>query len=202
MRRIILGLLASGWACTAWAQTQDEPKQSNVQEVTLADLEGMTVRTANSFTARYRNEKGEANGGFTLSGVYKIEPSGSLHVSLARESWWDTPNGRKTGQWQRSSNATLGVPQKDPDGGGDALYLFEDSTLKGLRALQVGGGTTTITFKKSATGLTCTTTLVMAREVGAGATVARSGSEGRRVQILNSKPTSSTCTVQAGAPGR
>ena len=205
MRSVTSGLLLMGLSCGALAQTQVDPpapKEPQANEVTLADLQGLTVRTSNTFAARFRSEKGEATGGFTLSGVYKIESSGSLQVSLARDAWWDTPNGRKTGQWQRTNNAAIGVPHKDADGGGDVLYLFEDSTLKALRAMEVGGGTMTITFKKSAAGLNCTAALVMAREIGAGATIARRGSEGGRRQILNAKPTSSTCKVQAAALSR
>jgi hypothetical protein len=66
---ILIGLQSIGLACGALAQGQVDPappKELPTKEVTLADLQGMTVHASSSFTARFGNEKGESPGGFTV----------------------------------------------------------------------------------------------------------------------------------------
>jgi hypothetical protein len=184
---------------TAIAQSQQDAaaqKEPAAEQVSLDDLAGKTVQVANSFAARFRNAKGEANGGFTLKGEYKFEPGGVVQTILMRDAWWDTPVGRKTGHWKRSEKATIGVPREEGNGGGTVLYLFENSTLTGRLVLEVGGGIVTTVFRKSPSGLACTTSARIMHEVGAGATVPRRGSEGGRSALVYSKPTMSSCKVQ------
>jgi hypothetical protein len=203
MRSAVCGFLLLSLSCAALAQSQLKAQvgaEPQSRAVTLDDLQGMTVLASQSYAARFRNARGEASGGFKQQWEFKIGPGTVLGVKFRRDAWWDTPNGRKTGHVKRSTTHTIGEPTQRPDGRGAGLYLFEDSTLKGLLVLETGGGILKVTFENSVSGLSCVTAAAMAQEVGGGPTKARRGTEvedGGQAVILSAKPTAATCKVQA-----
>ncbi len=200
MRPLLLLLLIAAISVAAPAQSQVEPQvrsEPQPREVTLADLEGHTIRSTNSFTARFRSARGEASGGFTMRREFKMLANAVVEAKGTRDAWWDTPGGRMTGRRQTAGTGTIGQPMERKDGSGTGIFVFEANTLTWLSVFETGGTTLKITFEKGDAGLMCSAVAAMAQEVGAGPTKAPPNVEGGgKVQVLSSRPTSSRCTVQ------
>jgi hypothetical protein len=194
---MLCGLLVLCAAYTASAQmapSASAPKEAESKDISLDDLQGKTIRATNGFTARFRNEKGEAQGGFTLRREIKIGPQEAVHVNFTRDTWWDTPNGRQTHRMTGSDKSAIGVPMQKS---GPRLFVLEGNTLTMLRVHEVGGHALKIHLQKSAAGLTCSAQSAMAREVGSG-TVSNTFNTSRgKVVISGTKPISSSCKVEA-----
>ena len=192
-----VAVLAIG--CTL-AQAQDVAEPSKTSpEVTLDDLQEMTIRATNNFTGRFSNKWGDAPGGFTVRSEIRIGPGTHLELKGARDAWWDSPAGRMTGHNKSSGAWGIGVPGQMKDGQ-QTLWLFETNTLTQLRVLEVGAVTLRIIFEKGAAGLGCSAVASIAQEVGAGPTTNKPLLQGGGlVQSLSATPTSSTCKVLATA---
>jgi hypothetical protein len=167
------------------------PKAS---DFTLADLQGLTIHTTNSFVGHIRNMKGEFPGGWTSRMEIKIGPNGEFQWNHTRLAWVDAPKGRKNAQMHRSGKGKMGSAFDVKDGSGQYLWLLEGDTLTSLRVFETGGMIRKIKFDKSAAGLKCTASATLAREVGAGPTKDRAA-VGGKVQVLNARPTSSSCRI-------
>ena len=196
MRSAVCGLLLFPISCAALAQS-DAPasKHTQVVDMTLADLEGMTIQTSHSFTARFRSPQGEAPGGWTARREIKIAANGAIELKNTRDSWVDTPAGRKTEQRKRSMKGTIGVPDQ-AKGDVARLFLLEGNTLVLFAVLETGGVTVKVTFDKRPSGWSCSAVQALAREIGAGPMRDKSDIGGGKVEVLKASPTSSSCKVQ------
>lgn len=199
MRSVICAVLLTALSIVTSAQSPN-PASGPRQEITLDDLQGMTIQGSQSFAGRVGNAQGEGAGGFTWRFELKIGPGAAMQHTHMRDDWVDTPRGRKTGRLKRSDTVVIGVPGAQKDNSGMALWLLEGSSLTWLRVLEVGGATLKIDFEKGASGLSCSVKGAMAREVGAGATTDKSSMvAGGKARIVSITPATSTCRVQATA---
>lgn len=173
--------------------TAPAAKGDVVKEIALDDLQGKTVRTTNSYTARFGSPKGEASGGFTLRREIKIGPEARVQVKFTRDLWWDTPNGRRTMRMAGSDGGGIGVPLK---GAGPRLFVLEGDSLTMLRVHDIGGHVLKVKFQKGASGLTCSAQSTMAKEVGAGTRNSFTLPDGAKGQVWNTRATSSDCKIQ------
>jgi hypothetical protein len=178
MRSVVSGLFLAVLSTAVLAQSQI---------VTLDDLQGVTIHTTNSFVGRFRNVKGEFNGGVTWKMEIKIGPGAAVKWVSTRDRWADGPRA-KTAQLVQSGAKTIGVAGAAKDGSSAGLWLLEGGTLTFLRVLETGAATWKITFKKRASGLTCFSVAAVAQEVGAGPAKHKA-----RMEILSLRPTSSSC---------
>ncbi len=197
MRAVACGLLLF-LPVAALAQAKVEPQTGKEMptnsEVTIDDLHGTTIHTSSTFTALLRSEKGEAPGGFTLRRELKITHQGDVQVKFARDIWWDSPSGRKTGRLAGTDAGKIGQPIQGSDG--PRLFTLQGNTLSMLRVHQVGGHVLKITLRKDATGLSCSSDSKMAREVGAG-DMKTTALGGGKAEVRNARQISSTCKVQS-----
>jgi len=165
------------------------------EDITIDDLQGVTIHTTNTYVGRFRNDLGEAPGGFTTHGAIKIGPGAAINTKITRNTWADTPRGRKTGSLTRTGKGEIGKP-RETSSPGSVLWMIEGDTLISLRVYEVGGSTMRIKFAKSGDGLTCTVDAPVMREVGAGATTDTSAmAGGGKVKVLSAKQTASNCRV-------
>jgi hypothetical protein len=196
MRPIVFGVLLV-LPAFASAQTQTDPaaaKEPAASIITLDDLQGVTITTTNSFTARFADNKGEAPGGYTLNREIRIGPKAAVQIKFSRDAWWDSPTGRRTGHLSGARSGTIGLPMEA--GGGASLFLLEGNTLTQLRVYEVGAQILKVTLEKSAAGLTCKASNSLAQERGAGTTrVPANEGGGSNIEVWNVKPTSSSCRV-------
>jgi hypothetical protein len=174
------------------------PKEAAISlktsDFSLPDLQGLTIHTTNSFVGHIRNMKGEFPGGWTSRMEIKIGSNGDFQWNHTRLAWVDAPKGRKNAQMHRSGRGKMGSAFDVKDGSGQYLWLLEGDTLTSLRVFETGGMIRKIKFDKSATGLKCTASATLAREVGAGPTKDRAA-VGGKVQVLSARPTSSSCRI-------
>lgn len=171
------------------------PESPRASEISMADLQGLTIHTSNNFVGRLRNMKGEFPGGWTSRMEIKIGPGGDFQWKHTRLAWVDTPRrGRREAQLHRSGRGKMGSAIEAKDGSGQLLWLLEGDTLTSLRVFETGGMIRKIKFEKSASGLTCTASATFAREVGAGPTKDRAA-VGGKVEILSARPTTSSCRI-------
>jgi hypothetical protein len=194
MRSAGYGLLLLSLSSIAWGQSA--PKEPDATVITLGDLEGMTIQTSHSFSARFRSPRGEAPGGWTARREIKIGPGDAIELRNTRDSWVDTPAGPKTGQNKRSMMGTIGVPDQAKNDTVARLFLLEGNTLTLVAVLETGATTVRITFQKGPSGLSCSAVQAMAQEVGAGPMKDKSDAGSGKVQILKATPTSSSCELQ------
>ena len=157
-----LGLLAVFWGPAV------------AEDITVDDLQGVTIHTSTSYVGRFRNDLGEAPGGFTTIAVIKIRQGTAIRTKFTRNTWADTPRGRKTGSFTRTGKGEIAKPWETKSSPGSALWLIEGDTLVAFRVYEVGGSTMRIKFEKTSDGLSCTVDAPVMREVGAGATTDKS----------------------------
>ena len=197
MRSIALGLLLLALPALVSAQSQTDPskrKGPSASDVTLDDLQGVTIYTTNSFTARFADNKGEAPGGFTRHTEIRIGPKAAVHIKASRDAWWDSPTGRRTGHLSGAQSGKIGLPMDAR--GGASLFLLQGNTLTQLRVFQVGAHILKISLEKSATGLTCKASYSLAQERRSGTTsVPANEGGGSNIEVWKVRPTSSSCKV-------
>jgi hypothetical protein len=74
------------------------------------------------------------------------------------------------------------------------LWILEGNTLVQMRTYESGGHMQRITLSRGGGGLTCTSNLAHVREVGGG-DIKGQGAIHRKVEILEIRPTGSSCQV-------
>ena len=168
---------------------------AGAQAISLDDLQGVTVHTTNNYVGRFRNAKGEAPGGFTTTFAIKIGPGAAISTKMTRNTFADTPRGRVTGSMTRTGKGEIGKP-REANSPGSVLWVLEDNTLVSLRVFEVGASIMRNKLEKSDSGLSCSVSAPIAREVGAGATTDTSAMKGGgKVEVLSAKQISSSCRV-------
>lgn len=167
----------------------------HAQEVTLADLQGVTIHASWTNATRFRIAQGEFTGGKTVRLQVALGPGGTIKGAQNETGWADTPGGRKTNEMTRSFEGSIGVPGKNKDRSASVLWLFEAGTLTRLGVVEVGGALLKIKFNKTGSGLICAASITLAREVGAGNRIDKSPAGGK-VEVLSARPMGSpTCRV-------
>ena len=166
------------------------------EDLSLDDLQGITIHTSVSYVGRFRNARGEAPGGFTTRGEIKIGPGAAIATKFVRDTYADTPRGRVTGSLTRSGTTEIGKSREMNDGSGAVVWLIEGQSLVALRVYEVGGVAIRIKFEKAGTDYVCSVDAPMAREVGAGPTKDKSAMQGGgKVEVISAKVTASSCRV-------
>jgi len=137
-------------------------------DITLAELQGITVNASNFYVGNFRRADREAPGRVELRSQIKVGPGPTITATASRYVAAETPKGVKNAQLHRSHNGEVGVPKKAADGSGDIVWLIQGNSLIRLRTFESGGNLFKIEFTKTPTGLTCSAEANFAREVGGG----------------------------------
>jgi hypothetical protein len=195
MRSVFGGLLLLALSGVAAAQSQVEPKGSAAKEITLDDLQGATLHVTASYATRFRNRYGEFTGGRTHRMEAKIGPGSAIRWVTRITGWADTSSGRNEKHMTRQGQGAIGVPTKNKDRSADALWLLEENRLTVLTVNETGGAVLKISLQKGPSGLSCSATSTLAREVGAGNSKQTSASGGM-VVTLSARPLGTpTCRI-------
>ena len=134
-------------------------------------------------------------GGKTVRLQATLGPGETIKATQNETGWADTPGGRKTHAMTRSFEGQVGVPGKNKDRSATVLWLLEAGTLTRLGVVEVGGALLKIKFNQTGSGLTCSASITLAREVGAGNRVDKSPAGGK-VEVLSAQLVGSpTCRV-------
>jgi hypothetical protein len=172
------------------------PTPALAQNITLDDLQGVTIHTVNSYEGTFKNDYGTAPGQFDAKGEIRIGPGSSIRTTSTRNVRVDAPKGTKNSQLSRENSGKIGTPLQASDKSGNILWVLDGNTLTRLRTFEVGGNLLKISFSKSASGLKCSVSAPFASEVGAGNTRDTSAMPGGgKVEILNVRQTRSSCRV-------
>lgn len=181
---------------SAFAQSVVSGPTAIAASVSLDALYGYKILATQTFVGQFRNDLGEAPGGFSVRFDIRLGPDQAMQWTVSHDRWVDTAKGRKNGHLQRSGKGILTKPGEARDGSGAGIWLFSGSTLTALRTFDVGGSKTDIQFKTSASGLTCEMQSPMMQQRGAGSTKDASAMPGGgKVEIIWSRMTTSTCRV-------
>lgn len=182
--RFLLALLPSALlAATAMAQG-----------VTVADLQGVTIQTTNTYAGTFKGEKGIAPGKATLRGDISIGANGAITYNFTRSVALETPVGTKTGSLVRRNSGTIGAPHKASDGTGDVIWIFENDSLVQMRTVRSGGHLHKIVLSRAGTDWKCASDRALMREVGAG-NIKDRGAVSPEMEILDVRHTGSSCRV-------
>lgn len=145
---------------------------------------------------RLRDRDGELPGGRKSDIRITIGPGKAIHAVTTISAWKDFPKGRKYANTRRENRGEIGIPTKELTGTMDVAWIFQDSTLTRLGAFATGGQILKITFKKDTSGLSCSTDIALAKEIGAGNLRDR-GAVGSMVQVLSHKLIGTpTCRIE------
>jgi hypothetical protein len=182
LRRVTWGLALVAGAAPAMA-------------ITLADLQGVTIYTTNTYTGQMANDLGSGRGDVTIRGEITIGPGDAIRHSFQRSVIAHGPKGTKQGSISRSNSGRLSVPMKSSNTpGGAGLWLLQGDTLIALKTVYVGGGSMRITLRKAGNSITCSVTASLMRELGKGATTLDAALAGAgKAKILQATPTGSSC---------
>ena len=194
MRPFACIVLLIAMSICASAQTERSAKRTG-QEITLERLQGATISGVVNYAGRFRTHLGESTSTIAWNYRLKIGPGSAVNMSATRNVHWQTKDGPKTASLSKSRTGTIGVPAQTQDGA--ALWLLEGNTLVLLKVFEVGGIAMRITLTETGSGLGCSVTAPMAREVGAGQTKTKAA-VGGKVEMLSMSQTSSSCRVSMG----
>lgn len=163
--------------------------------ITLADLQGVTIYTINTYTGQMAHDLGSGRGDVTIRGEITIGPGDAIRHSFQRSVIAHGPKGTKQGSISRSNSGRLNVPMKSTvHQGGAGLWLLQGDTLVNLKTFYVGGGTMRITLRKAGNSITCSVRAPIMRELGKGPTTAEGALAGAgKAKILQMKETGSSC---------
>jgi len=183
---LIVGLLLA--AVPAWAQ-----------EVTLSDLDGVTVQYRSVY------QQTLVRNGRTFNP--KVYQTGSVIIegNTVRNSFQVTaihPEGRRDVSPLRSGGTqTIGKPFKGRSGY-DVVWTFADGSLNRLlvhTAGGAGGSKLAFEFKREPAGLACSFSNPVMRENGVGDVRRNAATDGKPLQVIQFRLISSSCTVSKTA---
>lgn len=165
---------------------------SFAQDVSVGELQGVTITAVIKFTGHFKKQGGEGPGYITHGIRTQIGPGDAIKSTLRREVIAVTPVGNKSAVLERSLAGSIGRPGQNDLGA--FLWVLKGNSLVLLRTQEVGAQTVTITFSRGNSGLTCSVDAALAKEVGAGPGKTTSAFSGK-VVLVSMKQTSSTCNV-------
>lgn len=197
-RELFIFCLAAG-LCSP-AESQPKASEPAAAGITMADLQGMTVETtvfhqqvitrngSQPYPHRQRQDTK-----FSISAENKLE--GSVLATGYNQ------NGTFKGTPQRISSSLERPGVGKSFGGGNGVWVFQDSTLTSFYVYKAGGAfKRDIVFSRTSNGLACTAKEYFVREDGAGPIVWNSSVDGARMTIVKSSQTSTTCKVTKTQP--
>lgn len=164
------------------------------QAVTQAELEGHLVEARVVLDQQLRREGREFPAQLDQVVRLKFLPGDVVEFQMSSTS--HTPRGAKPGPDQKGRVVIGKVVDARNMDGGQAVWVFEDGTLTSLRTYgNAGGYKRTISFARSAKGLTCVVKATFVREDGVGRVATRSIIDSVPTTILSAKQSSSACRV-------
>jgi hypothetical protein len=186
--RMLLATLASTLLSTpAWSQT-----------VTLADLQGsvITVSSVNHeriiIGGEMRSVELHTNGQVRIGAGGAI--SGQFQSSATNEANGNTRMGR--------SNTSSGNLDRPHQGGNnnEMVWTFTNGELVRLRVYSEGEGgqKMSIKIRRAGSGLACSFSIAMAREVGVGRIHKNATVGGMPIEILDFRQVGSSCQITKG----
>jgi hypothetical protein len=187
MERAILAASLAFISVPAWGQG-----------VTLDDLRGAVVNVSAV------HEEKVVRGGQPMS--VQLNTSGQIRVGDGKQitsQFQATSNNLTTGRTRTGQTATFSgavdAPSQGPQGY-DVLWTFVNGSLVRLRVFSGGQGASkmTISFRRTAGGLSCSFAMPMAREVGVGRIAKGSEIDHAPIEILEFRQISTSCQVSKG----
>lgn len=172
------------------------PAVATAQPVALADLQGAVVEaTVVNQQDQISNGK-EGSRRVQQDWRYVIGPGERVQYHSVVTS---VGRGGSRSSTPETGNAGIGRPgQTSSMGGGDGLWVFENSTLTFLRTYRGEGGyRRSISFRRNGAGFNCTVTTAFARENGRGAIRFTSPVDGSNLELRQVRTLSTRCKVSA-----
>ncbi|HZV06617.1 MAG TPA: hypothetical protein VE999_16165 [Gemmataceae bacterium] len=108
-----------------------------------------------------------------------------------------TPRGTKSSP---TRGTTVKLDQPWSTDNGEAVWQFKDGDLTFVRSHQTGAVRTIVSLKRDGQKLSCTTSMIFAKEQGKSGLVLTSPIDGAPVTILSWKSVSSSCEITAKKP--
>jgi hypothetical protein len=187
MKRVVLAISLAFLSAPAWGQA-----------VTLDDLRGAVINVSAV------HEEKIIRGGQPMS--VQLSTSGQIRVGDSKQitsrfqsSATNLTTGRSRAGQTNTSSGTLDAPSQGAQGY-DQLWTFVNGSLVHLRVFSGGQGANkmTISFRRTANGLSCSFTMPMAREVGVGRIAKGSAIDNAPIEILEFRQISTSCQVSKG----
>jgi len=171
-------------------ESAQPPTKPALQEITLADLEGLVI---DATVVMLRDVETNVSKGqqrathvwqFRFSAGGEVQYSQSITIVKLAKNESDTRGHR--------AKSVIGKPHEFRDG--QAVLVFEDGKLSLLRTQAEGGGLVEISLLRASSGIGCKFTQAMARENGTGSLATTSTNFGVKwVKFLNSREVSNSC---------
>ena len=198
--RIPSSLLAMGlFVGAAYGQGGEKanvtPPTPSSQAVTFADLEGISIHT--KLVTEMLAQRNGRQGQVTQEADWQISVLPEQRIKFSFRATAHTPRGTKSSP-TRGTTVKLDEPWQTDNG--EAVWQFKDGDLTFVRSHQTGAVRTIVSLKRDGQKLTCTTSMVFAKEQGKSGLVLTSPIDGAPVTILSSKSVSSSCEVIAKKP--
>ena len=171
------------------------PSAPSDQTVTLADLEGANIHT--KLVTEMLAQRNGRQGQVTQEADWQINVLPEQSIKFSFRATAHTPRGTKMSP---TRGTTIKLDQPWSTDNGEAVWQFKDGDLTFVRSHQTGAVRTIISLKRDGQKLTCTTSMVFAKEQGKSGLVLTSPIDGAPVTILSSKSVSSSCEVAAKKP--
>ena len=175
------------------AARESTPNQLSAgQSLTISDLEGakIQVKLITEMLMQVRDgprfpQTGQSDWNIT------VEPGTKISWSFQQTS--HTPRGTNVGQ-KGTHSALLDQPWNTVDG--EAIWQFTEGTLIFVRSYKNGGANrVSIAFRQDGQHITCSASIVFAREHGKNSLTMNSVIDGSPITIFSWKTVSSSCEV-------
>jgi hypothetical protein len=184
MRALLLVVGLGVLAAPAWGQA-----------VTLADLEGTVISVSSVHQEKIIRNGQQMSVELHTTGRVTVGQNKSISSQFQNSST-NLSNGRSR---QGPTNAMSGTLDKPTTGvqGNDIVWTFANGSLVRLRVFSggAGGQKMTISFNRTGSGLACSFSMPMAKEVGVGQIHKGSAIDNTPIDILEFKQVSSSCQV-------
>lgn len=193
-RIIFQGLLTSFGSLTLVSCLVSAQSPSDVEGVTLADLQSAIVELSVVRDQMILNEGGKVVATQLKSDV-KFSVRGN-RVEGTLDTTTKSPKGTRKGDTKKFLE-TIEVPSDTKRfGPGSLVWILKEGKLIELRVFERGGAfRREVSFARSPKGLTCTATEFFARENGTGHIKLKSGVDGAQITVVSSKQVSYTCRI-------
>lgn len=182
------------WTGIVTALLIARPAPAFAQDVAFVDLQGTTINATVNYDQTLRN--------LGTGQVFSNSNQQSIKLRVGPGEELDqvftvtiiASNGRVVGSNSFPAKLTLNKPKQGKSG--HMLWTFDGGKLTWLQTFESGGRRITISFKRSADGLSCSVEAPFAREQGAGSMQTNAAVGNFKMEWLNVKQASSNCRVE------
>jgi hypothetical protein len=190
LSRLLLVIALGVPAPSAWAR----------EAVTSTDLVGTVMKVSVTNDRILRRDGRQIPNRYQTDWTIEFVSQDTIRPTFVGTSYG--PHGTSKTPLEGGGFISLGVPKETRSrGGGDQIWIFDPGVLTYLRTYEGGAMNATFAVTRTDAGFACTAKVSWPKETGVPTIVLRSFEDNSKIEIISSKQSASSCTMNKPTSG-